>query len=281
MEINNINPIIYNQIKYIIHHSPGVILKLTEKMYVDQLDSSPTPWSGLKGKLILRLISLYNLSETEYVNLIFRDGKDKYLICHKESCDNQVESWLYVAGGNRIYCSRSCQVSQQQLNLIKSGNHQMNLRPDDFKSFQLKGTNSGIKLAQEASKIVLDKMLIDGVHPFKQRSTSHKASKSNFINRFSNRGLSGYLYITKYQNHIKFGVTSNIKGREYIPIDSRDSNSKEFMNNLHLIRSGDIEWIAELEYQIKTKLDPYNLGSTEIIKYDQLKDLLEIVRNYK
>lgn len=249
-----------------VTHGVGTILKLTSVRYVDQLDSSINPWVGSKRNLITRLRELYNLNEFEYYNLLVRGDKDNYRKCTNSNCNNLIND--SISSKHRlINCSQSCQVSVQQSNRYLNGTHVTQLHPNLF-------TDTCLKASHESTR---NKCSL-GVHPFQDRKVIHKSSRSRFINRFDNRGLTAYFYLTSNnKGFIKFGITTAKYGRSSLHFNGY----KEFYKSIHIIRSGSIKSIAELEYQIKIKFDQYNLDSTEIILESQLKNVLNFIKKYK
>lgn len=84
---------------------------------------------------------------------------------------------------------------------------------------------------------------------------------TNSVLLFDNQSISGYLYIIKYNNHIKIGITSNpikrIRTLQYID----DSYLKTYNNAklISLFRFNNINIAKKIETNIKTKYNNYKL----------------------
>lgn len=247
----------------------GSISKVTLRNYIDQIDPNHPPWIGPKNQLIPRILKLYNLTESEYINIIIRGDKDSYRICNNPACNGNIHEHLPCSP--KLSCSLSCRTASSNLKLSAVGNHNTQLR-----------IKAGTHTFQVDNPV--HKSVIEGSHNFQttyewQRSNRYLADRNKFINQFESRNLSAYFYLTgNNQGLIKFGITTSGHYRKY----NRNKNpSVGFYKTIHMIRSGSIVDIAELEYQIKLKMNPWELGSTEIIPISRLKELIKIIKSNK
>lgn len=248
METKDINTHnnVSNQIN-IVHHHYGGVLKISSLKYIDQLDPSNNPWNGTKRNLLNRLRSNYNIGEDEYVNTILRGDKNLSKICEAPRCSNHIPQYLDPRTRGNKTCSASCKFSKIQLELSSKGLHG----------------------AQGIS------------NPFNDLNHQSKANKTKFINQFGDK-LLAYLYVTNSHNgFIKFGITTTPHRRGTYGLYKDEIQNIGLYKSIHILRSGSVEWIAELEYQIKVTMKLKELDSNEIIVHLRLKELLEIVRNYK
>lgn len=216
----------------IVHQFQGSIHKLSRATYLDQLDGSLKPYSGTRNNLIERLNTTYELTESEYVNLVLRGDKDHYLKCL--NCNSNLHHKLVKSG--RPYCNQSCQISAQQKQLHKEGRHPINHSDN---SIEIRS-----KLSAHASL-----QMQNGTHALQFLDSKNKAERERFISQFTGRGLRAHLYVTYFDYKIKFGITTSKYGRKH---DNRRPLNG-FYKSMHILRSSDkIDRIAELEYQIKS-----------------------------
>jgi hypothetical protein len=220
----------------------GEVLKLNNTRYVDQLDSNPNPWNGSKKMLIKRLSDTYGINELQYVNLILRGDIESYKICENDRCENIIHQYLPDKQRRNKTCSSSCKISKIQKDLSSQGLH-------------------GAQL--ETSKL-------------RDNSVIYKASKGKILTYGPWR--MGVLYLTHHNGLIKFGITTDINKRKQ---SFMNGNSQTFYQKVHVLKRDKLSVLSEIEYDIKMTLDPLELTrNSEIIPWDHLKQLINIVKKY-
>lgn len=263
-----------------VKKSPGKVLKVNFHTYVDQLSEEDKTFTTFNSSKYL--MENYGLTRIQYFSLIY-NGTIDIPECSKEGCNNKIKFKSPLNGFTK-YCSHSCQISDQQLDLFNKGKHISQLDPEGFKSFQMKGTETGVEKATEASRIVLHEMALNGNHPFQQIKSRCTADRNQFVNK--NKGSDNcYFYIANnfqlYPDHFKIGITTYGENRIQIPINKRyGDGEKSFYKSIHVLAKGDCEFIANIEYEMKMLLYN-NLNLTpEWIHISKLHEFFTLYKNY-
>ena len=244
-----------------VFHSPGEILRTGKYNYVDQLSEIHKEFSSNGSSGSKYLEQNYGLTTSEYYSLIVYNNKDYIPKC--EYCKKPITKFKSLSKGWTRYCSQSCITSHR---LTKES--ELGINPFQNKKFI---ESNRIRV----SKFQKDRMKSGTSHLLEKRCEL-TASKMFFINMCKSKGINNaYLYICsadKYPEFYKIGISSISPYCRY-----KYKNGCKLYNH-HKLLSGTPEEIASIEYMIKSELSE---GSTELISKNDIKELFNIIRNYK
>jgi hypothetical protein len=282
--------------KLIVHHKSGEIWRYSKLTYYDQLDPSTPPNKVTTYKFDAYLNLMYGITREQYYNLIIHSDLQYSPICHKCGCSN-IPSFNGLNKGYGLFCSIKCSSSDTFQSTEFRSKQSIRTRNRNIESSKL-GMNpsQSIEARSKISKSISERNLkwgLEGIHPsqsdkfrsdlsdrnrksaaaglnpFQIRDNQISANKSSFISRCMSSNInSAHLYVGRYlSNYIKIGITT--KGT-----DRGDIN----FNSIHLIKEGPPEYIADLEYKIKCRFNYSLLGSTEILPWSELTNLIKFIK---
>lgn len=214
------------------------------------------------SRLRVEHLKMHGYTSKDYYDKYIRKSMDP-ILCKNPKCLNLVP-FIKLSRGYNEFCSTKCS------NSVKlTDRNLLNWRHEDYRlSRSITSTNtiSNQWKTEEFRKLQAEKTKLQfSVSTEKGRYHRSLANKSSFIS-IANRNKvdEGYFYIAILIDCIKIGVTIKPEVKPY-----------SYGSQLVSIYKGYVEDVAELEFQIKTALEPLKfMEYFRLEEYSKITDLI-------